>query len=340
MRLLKHEGHGNLNLEEFGDTDIPPYAILSHTWGEDCEEVKYKDFMEGTQKTKIGYNKIEFCRTQAAWDGLNYFWVDTCCIDKSSSAELTEAINSMYRWYQNAQKCYVYLSELSTFNISLPESDFSSGHIKLSRAKAEAAFQDSKWFRRGWTLQELLAPRSVEFFSREGYPLGNRERFEKVIHNITGISIKALNGTSLKTFTVEERFSWAKHRQTKRQEDIAYSLLGIFDVHMPLIYGEGRNNAFARLRKDIDASDQNPPEFEPEVSIDQAVIWKPRYYFFSGDVTPAMIVRAFRPSSMPVVHRAYLDSHEVSKLGEGKYIVRPILDVHGVAYKLKPNGKN
>ncbi len=114
MRFIKDEGHGDLSLVEQHDEHIPQYAILSHTWGADGEEVTFKDLMEGTGKNKAGYNKIEFCRNQAAIDGLQFFWVDTCCIDKSSSAELCEAINSMFRWYKNADICYVYLSDVST----------------------------------------------------------------------------------------------------------------------------------------------------------------------------------------------------------------------------------
>jgi hypothetical protein len=97
MRLLQDEGDGHLNLVEYHDDSIPPYAILSHTWG--AEEVTFKDLIDGTGKNKAGYEKIEFCRKQAARDDIQYFWVDTCCIKKSSDAELTEAINSMFRWY-------------------------------------------------------------------------------------------------------------------------------------------------------------------------------------------------------------------------------------------------
>ncbi len=113
MRLIKDEGCGILSLVEHGDKNIPPYAILSHTWGMDSEEVTFKDLIEGTGNNKTGYQKIKFCRKQAASDGLQHFWVDTCCIDKTSSAELEEAINSMFRWYKAASKCYVYLPDVS-----------------------------------------------------------------------------------------------------------------------------------------------------------------------------------------------------------------------------------
>jgi Heterokaryon incompatibility protein (HET)/NB-ARC domain len=246
MRLLKDDGHGNVSLVEHGDDNIPRYAILSHTWGADSEEVTYKDLLESTGKNKAGYNKIEFCRKQATSDGLQHFWVDTCCIDKSSSAELTEAINSMFRWYQNAFRCYVYLSDVST-------SENTPNPPSLSTSW-EAAFRGSRWFSRGWTLQELIAPSSVDFFSREGDRLGSKGLLEQKIHEITGIAMGALRGGPLMDFEVEERLSWTHHRDTKRPEDKAYSLLGIFNVHMPLLYGEGRENAFVRLREKIGKS--------------------------------------------------------------------------------------
>ena len=112
MRLLVDQGHDNLGLVEHYDNDIPRYAILSHTWGADTEEVTFKDLMEGTGKNKAGYEKLRFCRKQAASDDLQYFWVDTCCIDKSSTTEVFEAINSMFHWYGEAVKCYVYLSDV------------------------------------------------------------------------------------------------------------------------------------------------------------------------------------------------------------------------------------
>src|SRR5271170_5820439 len=113
MRLLELKNHDEFSLTEFFDDNIPRYAILSHTWRLDGEEATFKDLTEGAGKSKAGYSKIQFCGEQAASDGLQYFWVDTCCIDKSSSAELSEAINSMFRWYRNAAQCYVHLSDVS-----------------------------------------------------------------------------------------------------------------------------------------------------------------------------------------------------------------------------------
>ena len=247
MRLLEIKAHGKFSLTEFAGDNIPQYAILSHTWGADSEEVTFKDLdlVDLTSKSKVGYNKIRFCGEQAASDGLQYFWVDTCCIDKSSSAELAEAINSMFRWYREAAKCYVYLSDVSIFNYNENNS--------FSRFTWESAFRESRWFTRGWTLQELIAPASVEFFSLEGKRLGDKKSLERQVHEITGIAIQALQGNPLSNFSITERMSWAAKRKTTRKEDEAYSLLGIFGIYMPLIYGEGEN-AFIRLKEMIDKS--------------------------------------------------------------------------------------
>ncbi|KAH9204400.1 hypothetical protein DL95DRAFT_471524, partial [Leptodontidium sp. 2 PMI_412] len=245
MRLLQYNNDGNLSLTEFFEGDIPKkYAILSHRWG--AEEVAFKDLIDGTSKSKAGYNKIQFCGEQAKRDGLQYFWVDTCCIDKSNSTELAEAINSMFRWYQKAVKCYVYLSDVSTRKRKASGSS--------AECTWESAFRASKWFTRGWTLQELLAPRSVEFFSRNNERLGDKGTLKRHIHETTGIPISALEEAPLSQFGVEERLSWAENRQTTRGEDEAYSLLGMFGIHLPLIYGEGREHAFKRLRKEIQNS--------------------------------------------------------------------------------------
>jgi hypothetical protein len=243
MRLLRHEADGTFRLVEFFEK-IPPYAILSHTWGSDDEEVSFRDILNNSGGSKYGYEKIQLCAKQAQKDALEFFWVDTCCIDRSSSAELSEAINSMFSWYQRSAKCYAYLSD-----VSIPNSARSD--LPSHRARKQS-IQDSRWFERSWTLQELLAPASVEFFSRGWELLGDKNTLEKEIHEKTGIPVGALRGTPLSQFSVNERLFWAEGRQAKRQEDTVYSLLGILDVHMPLIYGEGRTNALARLRREID----------------------------------------------------------------------------------------
>src|SRR5467141_2342887 len=247
MRLLKLNDSGEFDLTKdlLVNDDIPCYAILSHTWGPDTEEVSFKDMMDGTAKSKVpGYNKIRFCGEQARRDGLQYFWIDTCCIDKSSSTELQEAINSMFRWYRDAAKCYVYLADVPRLAL---DTDSQSSQLPW-----EWSFRKSRWFTRGWTLQELGAPAIVEFFSEEGEQLGNKESLERHIHEVTGIPVKALRGGPLSDFSVPERILWAEKRETTREEDKAYSLLGIFDVYMPLIYGEGIENAFKRLREEMD----------------------------------------------------------------------------------------
>ena len=247
MRLLEHNSAGQLSLTKdlIGD-DIPKYAILSHTWRMDTEEVTFKDMMDGTGEDKPGYDKIRFCGERARRDRLRFFWVDTCCIDKSNAVELQEAINSMFRWYQNAAKCYVYLSDVSTNKWKASD--------QLSEHTWESAFRSSKWFTRGWTLQELLAPGpdSVELFSYEGDRLGNKRTLEQQIHEITGIPITALRGTPLSQFDIDDRLLWAENRHTMREEDKAYSLFGIFDIQIPLLYGEGRDKALKRLREEID----------------------------------------------------------------------------------------
>lgn len=244
MRLLHYDNNGDLSLTEFFESAIPKYAILSHRW--EAEEVTIKDLLEGTSKSKAGYGKIQFCGEQARCDGLQYFWVDTCCIDKANSTELSEAINSMFRWYQEAARCYVYLSDVSTRKRKADDI--------FTNDTWESAFRDSEWFTRGWTLQELLAPRSVEFFSRNGKRIGDKKTLKYHIQEITGIPISALEGAPLSQFEVEERFSWATNRRTTRAEDKAYSLLGMFGIHLPLIYGEGREHAFRRLKKEIQNS--------------------------------------------------------------------------------------
>jgi hypothetical protein len=238
MRLLEYVSDNDFGLtEDLIGNAIPLYAILSHRWGPNTEEVTYRDLVDGTGKGKTGFKKLRFCAEQARRDGLRYFWVDTCCIDKSTSEEVQTSINSMFRWYRDAARCYVYMSDVSTSD--------------EAQDSWEPAFRASEWFKRGWTLQELVAPTSVEFFTTDGRRLGDKMSLKQQIHEITGIALPALEGTSLCQFDVEERFKWAAKRQTTREEDWAYCLLGIFDVFMPLIYGEGKERATCRLQQYI-----------------------------------------------------------------------------------------
>jgi hypothetical protein len=228
MRLINCT---TLKLEEFLDDNIPPYAILSHTWGK--EEVSLAEFTSNDDilKSKEGFIKIAFACSQALRDQLQYTWVDTCCIDKTSSAELSEAINSMFQWYKSSTICYAYLTDVmwDTFDETFPQ---------------------SRWWSRGWTLQELLAPSNVTFFDRNAKSMGTKSDHSKQIAEITGIDEKAVTSPEFETYSVAQRMSWASNRQTTRVEDIAYSLLGLFNVSMPLLYGEGET-AFLRLQEEI-----------------------------------------------------------------------------------------
>lgn len=241
MRLLKTEigepDHLQLELiEEFG-RDIPDYAILSHTWGSD--EVTYEQVLDGTAQDHQAYSKVMSAVQQAASDGLAYIWIDSCCINKSSSAELSEALNSMYAWYQKADVCYAFLEDV-------PESkseDF------------EAKFAASRWFTRGWTLQELLAPMHIDFFGANQNGtwtlLGDINRLQDQISKITSVEVEYLSGLkNVHDTSIAKRMSWAAGRETKREEDVAYCLLGLFSINMPMLYGEGPR-AFLRLQDEI-----------------------------------------------------------------------------------------
>jgi hypothetical protein len=232
-----------------GDT-IPPYAILSHTWGKDGEEVTFQDVTNGdhTYKNKPGYDKIRFCGEQTNLDGLDFFWVDTACINKSDKAELADAIKSMFLWYHKAARCYVYLSDVSTSS--------TNNFDERKRGSWKIDFRKSRWFTRGWTLQELIAPTTLNFFSKEGERLGSRLSPVQQTHEITGIPCSALQGTPLSRFTIDERLSWKRDRQTKMEEDGAYSMLGLVDVDMSPLYGEGSSGAFRRLHNEIQKNEK------------------------------------------------------------------------------------
>ena len=235
MRLLHTS---TLELHEFYGDVIPKYAILSHTWGE--EEVSFQELQKARSvepsmlNNSKGYRKIKDCCKLAASDGWQYVWIDTCCIDKTSSAELSEAINSMYRWYGEAQICYAYLADV----------DGAGGNDPLTMKR----FERSRWFTRGWTLQELLAPDFLVFYDKAWVEIGTRSRLGRRISKITGIKrdhmIRPLKASAA------AKMSWASDRTTTRIEDIAYSLMGLFEVNMPLLYGEG-SKAFTRLQHEI-----------------------------------------------------------------------------------------
>ncbi|KAE9368309.1 HET-domain-containing protein, partial [Stipitochalara longipes BDJ] len=233
-------------LEEFYD-DIPPYAILSHRWGKANEEVSFKDIETGADISKReGYRKLQYCCQQARKDGFKYVWIDTCCIDKSSSAELSEAINSMYNYYMLSQVCYVYLNDVSC-PISRTQGNPATNILALKGGNS--SFRKSAWFTRGWTLQELIAPENVRFFDQNWQFIGDKQGLADLVSEITRISREVLTHR-LKPSSVAQRMSWAAGRKTTRVEDRAYSLMGIFGVNMPPLYGEG-NKAFIRLQEEI-----------------------------------------------------------------------------------------
>ncbi|PSN64154.1 HET-domain-containing protein [Corynespora cassiicola Philippines] len=243
MRLLHFDRSERLVSTDFSGKSIPPYAILSHRWGD--SEVLFEDLGSDIYKEKEGYRKIEFCAKQAAQDQLQYFWIDTCCIDKWNLRERSKAINSMFRWYKNATKCYVFLLDVSATEIA-------------QRYVWEASFRASEWFTRGWTLQELIAPVSVEFFSREERRIGDKASLGQLVHEITSIPLEALQNCPLDKFTKSERLGWARNRRTTEEEDNVYCLLGILDVSMPTSYGEGKEKALRRLQSEVGAASSAP----------------------------------------------------------------------------------
>ncbi|KAJ9149779.1 HET-domain-containing protein [Pleurostoma richardsiae] len=250
MRLLNVD---TFKLEDFYDQDIPRYAILSHTWTKD--EVTFQEFPT-LARNDPRLAKADGCCSRAGRDRIPYVWIDTFCIDKSSSAELSEAINSMYRWYRQSEICYVYLTDVHDDSTS-----------------PGSSFWTSRWFTRGWTLQELVAPFIVEFFDSSWRSIGlkceNRvipalgDGFRRklggmngdlseTIMQITGIASSILRRSEpMQSTSVAERMGWASRRKTTRSEDMAYSLFGIFGINMPLLYGEGGQRAFFRLQEEI-----------------------------------------------------------------------------------------
>jgi hypothetical protein len=247
MRLLNVRTR---QLEEFIGDRIPAYAILSHTWGE--EEVSLQDLKRNDHVRMLGYRKIDGCCLRAIKNGYGYVWIDTCCIDKTSSTELSEAINSMFEWYQNSGICFVFLAD-----VTAEEDPFSE----------DSSFRKSRWFTRGWTLQELMAPRHIQFADKSWNSICVDDYFNpatqsailnshdnrsliRLLHEITRIDLKSLINFNPQYVSIAQRLSWAAKRRTTREEDIAYCLLGLLGVNMPLLYGEGPK-AFLRLQKQI-----------------------------------------------------------------------------------------
>jgi len=257
MRLLDAS---TLEVVEVRDDDVPDYAILSHTWGRDevslqdlellainrpspadsPDQARTKDQVRAGLERKSGFTKISQASLMSKEYGYEYVWIDTCCIDKTSSAELSEAINSMFSWYQAAGVCFAFLRDVQPLAVQDP-------------ADLPSSFRASRWFTRGWTLQELIAPQNMIFFARDWTYLGRKydEPFCRLLARVTGIDERVMSGLlSPLEISVANRMKWAALRETTRIEDMAYCLMGIFNVNMPLLYGEGRR-AFVRLQEEI-----------------------------------------------------------------------------------------
>ena len=231
MRLVNVD---TLKLEYF-EKKAPCYAILSHTWM-DGQEVTLQMMQGGDvgYQQRTGWAKIKNCCKRAQKDGWKYVWVDTCCIDKTNGVELGQAINSMFAWYERASICYAYLSDY---------------HEATNDGPHDIRF--SRWFTRGWTLQEPIAPRFVDFFNSDWLKIGTRDSLASTITAATNIKAKYLRGRGIfRNASVSEILYWASSRTTERIEDEAYCLLGLFGIYMPPIHGEGAN-AFRRLQMAI-----------------------------------------------------------------------------------------
>ena len=289
MRLLHTK---SLLFEEFFDSEIPAYAILSHRW--EGKEVGFHEFEAAKERDGPEFSKIKNCcsfvRQQLYPIGvLDWVWIDTCCIDKKSSAELSEAINSMFRWYERASVCYAYLSSVDAGNWQAQGRQF----------------RESPWFTRGWTLQELIAPERMYFLDRQWNIIRERYMLKTAISAITGIEEVYLRGRldgirigrRPAEASIATRMSWASKRKTSRVEDIAYCLLGIFDINMPLLYGEGKK-AFMRLQLEIIAKSDDESVFawtNPDVKYgDQGMLasW-PTWFADCGDIM--IDVKSLRP---------------------------------------------
>jgi hypothetical protein len=240
IRLMSIDDY---SLHTFAGDSIPKYAILSHRWED--EEVTFQDLLAGTAQQRAGFEKVRQLCHYAASNDHRFVWMDTCCIDKSSSAELSEAINSMFKWYRKASVCYAYLCDVSSREAATNLDDW------------QAQFRRSVWFTRGWTLQELIAPRNLVFISNVWDEIGTRRSLSSEVSAITRIPETPLaHGWSLHDqfgamqFCTAQVLSWASKRRTMLVEDIAYSLMGLLHINMPLLYGEGMN-AFIRLQLEV-----------------------------------------------------------------------------------------
>ncbi|KAE8409055.1 HET-domain-containing protein [Aspergillus pseudonomiae] len=309
MRLLR-TNYMPLQLQEFGEDKINKgevkYAILSHRWGDD--ETSFQDLghlEEDGKKATKGYKKIQRFLERAAKDGYDYAWIDTCCINKESSAELSEAINSMFRWYHLAGICYAYLQDV---------------YPSKNPANVDTQLQRSEWFKRGWTLQELIAPPNLVFLSRDWTDIGNKNDRSQLISKITLIDESVLRGkTRLGDCSVAKRMSWASSRVTTRTEDTAYCLMGIFNVNMPLLYGEGRK-AFIRLQEEIMKGSDDQSLFAWDASDLQG---------FNSTGLLALTPGFFKNSRNIVPFRSLKNSSPYSVTNKGIRLQLPLITIKG-----------
>jgi hypothetical protein len=312
MRPLNTE---TFTLSEFFGENIPPYAILSHRW--EAEEVTFRDLNDGNDPGLAGFSKILGLCTQARKDSLDWAWIDTCCIDKSSSAELSEAINSMFKWYRNAHVCYAYLSDVVEDSESF-------------ETRKNQSFSSSKWFTRGWTLQELLAPKKVQFFNCAWKYKGSRDGSRRhLLSKITGIE----NFDGFRYASIAQKMSWMANRQTTRIEDTAYCMLGLFGVYMPLIYGEGAR-AFRRLQLELLRISEDDSllawSFNGQNKIPATTgpfAASPAYFRYSGNIVRSSYNPYRRPLSMTskgLLFERYLNYSP--KAGESVAIISVILN--------------
>lgn len=296
MRLLRT---AKIELEEFSDNRIPPYAIFSHTWGDN--EVTYQDLQNHRACMQVtGYEKVKNCCSVAAAHGFEFVWIDTCCIDKTSSAELSEAINSMYRWYQDAEVCFAYLTDTPFRDPYCIGSEFAR----------------SRWFTRGWTLQELIAPSNVIFLAKDWQVIGTKSTLKELLSEITRVPVDILLGADLDGVCVAQKMSWASKRETTRKEDIAYCLMGIFCINMPMLYGEGER-AFIRLQEEIMRTSNDHSIFA----------WKAKSSFSSTDIgILATSPAAFIDSSDIVRHEFFSPAHDPFTLSsKGVHLKLPLI---------------
>jgi hypothetical protein len=243
MRLLstdRAELHYFLSPEEVTDH----YAILSHVWDanewtfQNIEAARMAAKEKGCSPRDIAAPKIKRCCELAERHGYKWVWIDTCCIDKTSSAELSEAINSMFHYYAMADICYAYLRDVADT-------------VPPKGRHQHEQFYRSEWHTRGWTLQELIAPRFLVFLTRDWELIGSKAGLAMQLEEITHVPYSVLTlQEDFRHVSIAERMSWAAGRRTTKEEDRAYSLLGIFNIVMPTIYGEGKR-AFQRLQEEI-----------------------------------------------------------------------------------------